>query len=63
MDFLVMGWSVENTEEKEKTDRKNHWKVKRRKNEENEESQITTMYIFGFKLYFTAFMSCRIFEI
>ena len=30
-----------------------HWKVKRKKNEEYEESQITTIYIFiGFKLYF-----------
>ena len=28
-----------------------HWKVKRKKNEEYEESQITTVYIFGFKLY------------
>ena len=29
-----------------------HSKVKRKKNEEYEESQITTIYIFGFKLYF-----------
>ena len=30
-----------------------HWKVKRKKNEECEKSQITTLYIFiGFKLYF-----------
>ena len=27
--------------------------MKRKKNEEYEESQITTIYIFGFKLYFT----------
>ena len=31
---------------------KKHWKVKRKKNEEYEESPITTIYIFGFKLYF-----------
>ena len=29
-----------------------HWKLKRRKNKEYEESQIATLYIFGFKLYF-----------
>ena len=29
-----------------------HWKVKRKKIGEYEESQITTIYIFGFKLYF-----------
>ena len=29
-----------------------HWKVKVKKNEEYEESQITTIYIFGFKLCF-----------
>ena len=27
--------------------------MKRKKNEEYEESQITTIYIFGFKLYFS----------
>ena len=52
--------------------------MKRKKNEEYEESQITTIYIFGFKLYFarknnfkkslhhqillTVFMRCRMFE-
>ena len=30
-----------------------NWKVKGKKNEECEESQITTINIFGFKLYFT----------
>ena len=29
-----------------------HWKVKRKKNEEYEESQMITIYVFGFKLYF-----------
>ena len=29
-----------------------HWKVKRKKNGEYEESQITAICIFGFKLYF-----------
>ena len=52
MVFLVMGWSTENIEEKKKTDRKKHWKMKRKKNEEYEESQITTIYIFGLQLYF-----------
>ena len=33
--------------------RRKHWKVKRKKNEEYEESQITAIYIFGFKLCFT----------
>ena len=28
------------------------WKVKREKNEDFEKSQITTIYIFGFKFYF-----------
>ena len=36
---------IKQTEEK-------HLKMKRKKNEEHEESQITTIYIFGFKLYF-----------
>ena len=42
MVFLVMGWSAENIKEKKKTDKKKHGKVKRKKNEEYEESQITT---------------------
>ena len=38
---------------KRKQAEEKHWKVKRKKNEEYEESQITTIYIFiGFKLYF-----------
>ena len=49
MVFLVMGWSAEN-EEKKKTDRRKTLKVKRKKNEEYDESQITTIYIF--KSYF-----------
>ena len=76
MVFLVMGRSAENIEEKKKT---NRWKALKseEKNEEYEESQITT--IFGVKLYyarkhnlkkscsyhqilFTVFMRCRIFE-
>ena len=51
MVFLVMGCSAEN-EEKKKTDRRKTLKVKRKKNEEYDESQITTIYIFGFKSYF-----------
>ena len=52
MVFLVIGWSVENIEEKKKTDRRKTWKSEEKEIEENEESQITTIYIFGFKLYF-----------
>ena len=36
---------------RKQTDEK-HWKVKRKKSKEYEKSQITTIYIFGFKLYF-----------
>ena len=36
---------------KKQTEEK-HWKVKRKKNEAFKESQITTIYIFGFKSYF-----------
>ena len=52
MVFLVMGLSAENIKEKKKTDKIKHLKMKRKKNEAYEESQITTIYIFGFKLYF-----------
>ena len=47
MVFLVMGRSTENIEEKKKTEEK-HGKFKRKKNNEYEERQITTIYIFGF---------------
>ena len=36
-----------------------HLKVNRTKNEEYEESQITTIYIFGFKLYLTGKYSLK----
>ena len=53
MVFLVMGRSPENIKKRRKQAEEEHWKVKRKKNEEYEESQITTIYIFiGFKLYF-----------
>ena len=40
-------------EKRRKQTEEKHWKVKRNKNEEYEESEITTIYIFiGFKLYF-----------
>ena len=51
MIFLIMGRSAENIKEKKKIEEK-HWKVKRKKNEEYKEGQVTTKYIFGFKLYF-----------
>ena len=52
MVFLVMGWSAVNIEEKKKTDRRKTLKVKLKKNEEYDESQIITIHIFGFKSYF-----------
>ena len=52
MVFLVMGWSAENIDRKKKTDRIKTLKNEEKENEEYEESQITTIYIFGFKLYF-----------
>ena len=47
-----MGWSAENIEEKKETDRRRTLKSEEKKNEEYKESQITTIYIFGFKLCF-----------
>ena len=47
-----MGWSAENIEEKKETDRRRTLKSEEKKNEEYKKSQITTIYIFGFKLYF-----------
>ena len=45
-----MEWSTENMEEKKKTGRKNYWKGKRKKKKkEYKESQMTIIYIFGFK--------------
>ena len=52
MVFLVMEWSAENIEEKKKLARRKTLKSEEKKNEEHEESQITTIYIFGFKSYF-----------
>ena len=40
------------SEERKKQAEENSWKVERKKNEEYEKSQITTIYIFGFKLHF-----------
>ena len=45
MAFLVIGKSAEKIKAKKKTDR-------RKKNEKQEESQITLIYIFDFKLCF-----------
>ena len=41
-----MGWSAENIEEKKKTDRRKPLKSEKKENEEYEENQITTIYIF-----------------
>ena len=48
-----MEWSAKTSKKRRKQTEEKHWKVKRKKNEEYEESQITTIYIFGFKLYFS----------
>ena len=40
------------SEERRKQAEENSWKVETKKNEEYEKSQITTIYIFGFKLHF-----------
>ena len=46
-----MGWSAENIEEKKKTDRRKPLKSEKKENEEYEENQITTIYIFGVLSY------------
>ena len=51
MVFFVIGRSAENIEETKKADRRKTEKVKRKKYEEYEESQITTRYIFDFTFY------------
>ena len=53
MVFLVIGWSGENIKQEKKTGRRKAMKSEENKNEEYEESQITTKYIFGFKIHFT----------
>ena len=51
--FSWLWGGVQKTSKKRrKQTEEKHWKLKRKKNEEYEESQITTIYIFGFKLYF-----------
>ena len=51
--FLRLWGGVQKTPKKRrKQTEEKHWKVTRKKNEEYEENQITTIYIFGFKLYF-----------
>ena len=52
MVFLVMGWSAENLEESWKYTDEKQWKLRRKENEDYVESQIATIYIFSFKLYF-----------
>ena len=52
--FSWLWGGVQKTSKKRrKQTEEKHWKVKRKKNEEYEESQITAIYIFGFKLCFT----------
>ena len=51
MVFLIIGWSAENIEEKKKTDRRKPLKSEKKENEEYEENQITTLYIFGVLSY------------
>ena len=52
MVFLVMGRSAENIEEKNKIDRRKTFKNEEKEKWRTRESQITIIYIFGFKLYF-----------
>ena len=52
MVFLVRGRSAENIEKKEKKQTgQKHWNIKRKKNEEYRESQMTGINIFGFTFY------------
>ena len=51
--FSWLWGGVQKTSKKRrKQTEEKHWKLKRKKNEEYEESQITAIYIFGFKLCF-----------
>ena len=51
--FSWLWGGVQKTSKKRrKQTEEKHWKLKRKKNEEYEESQITTIYIFGFQLHF-----------
>ena len=51
--FSWLWGGVQKTSKKRrKQTEEKHWKVKRKKNEEHEEIQIATIYIFGFKLHF-----------
>ena len=48
----LLGGVQKTSKKKRRQTEEKHWKVKRKENEEFEEGQITTIYIFGFKLYF-----------
>ena len=48
MFFLVQRRATETLKDSKKTGRKKHWKMKRKKNEECRESQVTTINIFAF---------------
>ena len=48
----LLGGVQKTSKKRRKQTEGKHWKTKRKKNEEYEESQITTKYISGFKLYF-----------
>ena len=47
-----MGRSAENIEKRRKQTAKKHWKKERKKTNNTSKIKITTIYIFGFKLYF-----------
>ena len=51
MVFLVRERGSENIEKRGKETEEKHWKMKRKKNEEYKESQITTINVFGFTFY------------
>ena len=46
--FWLWGGVQKTSKKRRKQAEEKHWKVKRKKNEEYEESQITTIYIFRF---------------
>ena len=55
--FFVLGRDAENIKKKKKTDGKKHSKMKRKRNKEYKDSQITTTNIFGFTFYIENYIS------
>ena len=55
MVFLVRGRGAENIKKIGKKTEEKHWKMRRKKNEEYRESQVTTINIFDFTFYILYF--------